>query len=224
MAPERWVDTSSTSPLNTGHQAVVLARSTGVDLVAGSGLAAALDGVDAVIDVTSSAHPGRPLRTRVGHSAPGSATPHPDRPLRTRIGHSAPGSATSHPDRPPRRRSGTPGMTRGGCQGAEVADRAAGVAASVAERPPAAGPPASTTLGPETNESPAWKRGFRSSVSTRVGEGGVEPPRPFGHTDLNRARLPFRHSPERPDEAITSPRANPNRHKPLGPPTRAGDP
>src|ERR1700759_4784413 len=30
----------------------------------------------------------------------------------------------------------------------------------------------------------------------RVGEGGVEPPRPYGHTDLNRARLPFRHSPE----------------------------
>ncbi len=29
----------------------------------------------------------------------------------------------------------------------------------------------------------------------RVGEGGVEPPRPYGHTDLNRARLPFRHSP-----------------------------
>src|SRR5438105_4117688 len=25
-----------------------------------------------------------------------------------------------------------------------------------------------------------------------VGEGGVEPPRPYGHTDLNRARLPFR--------------------------------
>ena len=28
-----------------------------------------------------------------------------------------------------------------------------------------------------------------------MGEGGVEPPRPYGHTDLNRARLPFRHSP-----------------------------
>ena len=28
-----------------------------------------------------------------------------------------------------------------------------------------------------------------------VGEGGVEPPHPFGYTDLNRARLPFRHSP-----------------------------
>ncbi len=28
-----------------------------------------------------------------------------------------------------------------------------------------------------------------------VGKGGVEPPRPFGHTDLNRARLPFRHLP-----------------------------
>src|SRR3954449_1249489 len=30
-----------------------------------------------------------------------------------------------------------------------------------------------------------------------VGKGGVEPPRPFGHTDLNRARLPFRHLPWR---------------------------
>ena len=29
----------------------------------------------------------------------------------------------------------------------------------------------------------------------RVGEEGVEPSRPSGHTDLNRARLPFRHSP-----------------------------
>src|SRR5690606_37357144 len=28
-----------------------------------------------------------------------------------------------------------------------------------------------------------------------VGEEGVEPSRPSGHTDLNRARLPFRHSP-----------------------------
>ena len=28
-----------------------------------------------------------------------------------------------------------------------------------------------------------------------VGKGGVEPPRPHGHTDLNRARLPFRHFP-----------------------------
>ncbi len=38
-----------------------------------------------------------------------------------------------------------------------------------------------------------------------VGEGGVEPPRPFGHTDLNRARLPFRHSPKQPDEPSTEP-------------------
>src|ERR1035438_3789609 len=28
-----------------------------------------------------------------------------------------------------------------------------------------------------------------------VGEEGFEPSRPFGHTDLNRARLPFRHPP-----------------------------
>jgi hypothetical protein len=30
-----------------------------------------------------------------------------------------------------------------------------------------------------------------------VGKKGVEPSRPFGHTDLNRARLPFRHFPGR---------------------------
>src|SRR5262249_17890484 len=29
-----------------------------------------------------------------------------------------------------------------------------------------------------------------------VGKEGVEPSRPYGHTDLNRARLPFRHFPE----------------------------
>ena len=34
-------------------------------------------------------------------------------------------------------------------------------------------------------------------LSISVGKGGVEPPRPFGHTDLNRARLPFRHLPWR---------------------------
>jgi uncharacterized protein YbjT (DUF2867 family) len=36
-----------------GHDPVVLTRSTGVDLVTGSGLAGALEGVDAVIDVVS---------------------------------------------------------------------------------------------------------------------------------------------------------------------------
>jgi nucleotide-binding universal stress UspA family protein len=32
-------------------------------------------------------------------------------------------------------------------------------------------------------------------VDISVGEEGFEPSRPFGHTDLNRARLPFRHPP-----------------------------
>ena len=32
-----------------------------------------------------------------------------------------------------------------------------------------------------------------SNRGSLVREGGVEPPRPHGHTDLNRARLPFRH-------------------------------
>ncbi|GID93281.1 SDR family oxidoreductase [Amorphoplanes digitatis] len=36
-----------------GHEPVVLARSTGVDLVSGAGLDAALDGVDATIDVSN---------------------------------------------------------------------------------------------------------------------------------------------------------------------------
>jgi len=36
-----------------GHEVVVLSRGTGVDLTTGAGLAAALHGVDAVIDVTS---------------------------------------------------------------------------------------------------------------------------------------------------------------------------
>lgn len=36
-----------------GHEAVVLARSTGVDIATGAGLTAALEGVDAVVDATS---------------------------------------------------------------------------------------------------------------------------------------------------------------------------
>src|SRR3954454_23760358 len=40
-----------------------------------------------------------------------------------------------------------------------------------------------------------WRDG--GIARSGVGKGGVEPPRPFGHTDLNRARLPFRHLPWR---------------------------
>jgi uncharacterized protein YbjT (DUF2867 family) len=39
----------------TGHESVVLASSTGVDLTTGAGLDTALDGVDAVIDVSNTA-------------------------------------------------------------------------------------------------------------------------------------------------------------------------
>ena len=43
-----------------------------------------------------------------------------------------------------------------------------------------------------------------------VGEGGLEPPRPFEHWHLKPARLPFRHSPERKPYASKSPgRAQP---------------
>src|SRR3954466_10356217 len=43
---------------------------------------------------------------------------------------------------------------------------------------------------PLTATSPG-RAGARACTSGIVREGGVEPPRPFGHTDLNRARLPI---------------------------------
>lgn len=42
------------------------------------------------------------------------------------------------------------------------------------------------------------------SEAPSVRERGVEPPRPFGHTDLNRARLPFRHLPSDAGKASTT--------------------
>jgi hypothetical protein len=42
-------------------------------------------------------------------------------------------------------------------------------------------------MGPQNANKPRSEdRGL-----SLVREGGVEPPRPFGHTDLNRARLPI---------------------------------
>ena len=43
------------------------------------------------------------------------------------------------------------------------------------------------------NEKPAVDKVFTLSTAgySVVREGGVEPPRPLGHTDLNRARLPI---------------------------------
>jgi uncharacterized protein YbjT (DUF2867 family) len=42
-----------------GHEAVVITRSTGADLVTGAGVDAALAGVDAVIDATNTTSPGK---------------------------------------------------------------------------------------------------------------------------------------------------------------------
>src|SRR6187551_3723708 len=47
------------------------------------------------------------------------------------------------------------------------------------------------------HESPRSALYADRGLPARMGMGGVEPPRPFGHTDLNRARLPFRHLPWR---------------------------
>src|SRR5690349_804919 len=45
------------------------------------------------------------------------------------------------------------------------------------------------TAPPERGRAPTGSTGRGSCDHVR--EGGVEPPRPFGHTDLNRARLPI---------------------------------
>ena len=47
-------------------------------------------------------------------------------------------------------------------------------------------------------------------TSRLVGEEGFEPSRPCGHTDLNRARLPFRHPPGQ-RVRLARPRAHPHR-------------
>lgn len=44
---------------------------------------------------------------------------------------------------------------------------------------------------PDDDEGPGPGSG---AFEVLVREGGFEPPRPFGHCDLNAARLPFRHS------------------------------
>lgn len=51
-----------------------------------------------------------------------------------------------------------------------------------------------------------------------VGEGGLEPPRPEGHWHLKPARLPFRHSPQRPRQLITIRTPPPNRDRSAQPP------
>jgi hypothetical protein len=47
----------------------------------------------------------------------------------------------------------------------------------------------------DTPATPDDDRRSSSMGGRHVGEEGFEPSRPLGHTDLNRARLPFRHSP-----------------------------
>jgi hypothetical protein len=51
--------------------------------------------------------------------------------------------------------------------------------------------------GPRESIAAGVEGARRAPTSMRrlVGEEGFEPSRPFGHTDLNRARLPFRHPP-----------------------------
>ena len=69
-------------------------------------------------------------------------------------------------------------------------------------------PPAFAGIGPRTrcsdflskreqdglSDEIAWHVRMKDSQVRGVREGGVEPPRPFGHRVLNPARLPFRHS------------------------------
>ena len=76
-----------------------------------------------------------------------------------------------------------------------VAGSVPGWLARHADRPvivvPLAGNP--PRYGPTRVNGPTWVDTDPGRYS--VGEEGFEPSRPFGHTDLNRARLPFRHPP-----------------------------
>src|SRR5689334_23942216 len=64
-----------------------------------------------------------------------------------------------------------------------------------ASRPEATRAPGGRSTAPPCHR-PVSRRG-PAGLLWLVGKGGVEPPRPSGHTDLNRARLPFRHLPWR---------------------------
>lgn len=46
---------------------------------------------------------------------------------------------------------------------------------------------------PRNGQGPRLYGGLGSNVETMVRMRGLEPPRPYGHGDLNAARLPFRH-------------------------------
>jgi hypothetical protein len=80
--------------------------------------------------------------------------------------------------------------------------------AASAGRPARKGLSGAATMEPDENVPDSlWRDGMKKAPVRKlrfpppeaaglcVGKGGVEPPRPFGHTDLNRARLPFRHLP-----------------------------
>ena len=65
------------------------------------------------------------------------------------------------------------------------------------QRPPQRGVSGGSAPGAEMTSAPGSRVPRTEGTQALVGMGGVEPPRPFGHTDLNRARLPFRHIPMR---------------------------
>ncbi len=64
-------------------------------------------------------------------------------------------------------------------------------------------------VAPRTSTADHREAGQRpaNSMIRLVGEEGFEPSRPFGHTDLNRARLPFRHPPWAGSKGSTTPSA-----------------
>ena len=79
------------------------------------------------------------------------------------------------------RRSPNPVLVKAGKRPVQAGDRARGG--------PGGRPPEGIAAHGAVGQRPP------SSVNRLVGEEGFEPSRPRGHTDLNRARLPFRHPP-----------------------------
>ena len=98
-----------------GHEVVAIARSTGVDVITGQGLAEALEGVDCIVDTATSPSPdqqeagllhhgvAQPARCRPREGAPhGGGLDHRRRPVHIRL--QRPSSRTNRlrwPDRSP---------------------------------------------------------------------------------------------------------------------------
>ena len=126
-APGGSAVTSSTCSREQGHEVVPMARATGVDIVTGDGLAAALAGVQCIIDAATWATPDEAAATafftaaarnlheagQAARRAPRRGVDHRDRPVRGRLhgGEARPRAGHARRPHPGPHRAGRPSST-----------------------------------------------------------------------------------------------------------------